>query len=818
MSSFQDEKITLDDVTVFFKAHTKDLGSFSFSLSKASLNFKLVADFTEYIVSKLPIPLKVVPDEHSFIFRGLIYGRNSVNTQLTSIIKTIREFYLPAKPETLDALSNQILQGIKKIGFQSTKSQKDKVKHMYLYAINDHCNDCGREWETFPLVLTVKENLLDFRIIFAVDCKPGQFNPKKETLHEEKKRDLNLKQDLTSPREISSNQSLEVSQASVRKNEGSLLLDQSRGLPQNLKKPLGKKKSGFNLEDQVSKKSLKLDTYLGLETSEFKPKLSNFLNTSTIKPRMLFEFLNFSKRFIGNWRFVYDSAKMQVILRYTMKPLYPFHYNLPIPQQVTSEAIIYYTSFAYGLYAIYKHQGSYDEKLLKSIKKTCKQRSKKPIIVFSLLTSNEHEIVIDHQEFKADYNETHKLLVIISKNECTKEILSYSKIKISNEQISFPTIKNLKNFKVFDLESPRTNFKTKKQFFKMINYLASQGYHMNLQETCNFTTIGGKLYYNYSKSLHYLFTYIDEKSLGKLKHHETLNEILESLSVLKLKSDELTISVNDIDYGGTGGKVLNGTEIEIIDLKKHFRSFIDESIPWYIMNEAIKKYVINRCFFEGYTRRYFGILESEPQPYLKVDLKPKPDNKPYIKSGIRPYPEPILEYYPARYPGLIVEKVSDNNKIFSDAGQDQFHRPLKKLSTTIMSVIDRFQNYNNAEIQISIIDVFIYDKNNLKISFDLIVEIELDEEYETLKMEKKIDITSLKEKYKNVPGFILRFLIGLAYKLCGKYVLNIKFIEEDMAKVIYYNESKNVLFKLPKNRYITDHVQINISEENLNRE
>lgn len=784
MSVFLEAKTTMNEVPTVLSAHKSSLRSFEYLLPKASLNPAVIKDFEVLLELELPFPLKVQNIDDSFLFNCLTFGTDSAEDQSKSIVKSIKNFYLPAKTEVLNTLSNQILEGIKKIGFQNTKSQKDKNKHMFLYAINDHCNDCGREWETFPLVLTVKENLLDFRIIFAVDCKPGQFIQKKEPSNEDKIKDSNRnpKPELLDQKDQNASKSIKSNKDLDQKIGNSSIRDQASSQQSKLKNSLESNELRlFNLQDQIGKRSLNFKNYLELDSDEFMLKSSRFLSEFELVKEhnsknnlgVLFEFLQYTKKFIGNWRFIYDNSKMQVILRHSMKPLYPFHFNLPIPQEVTSEAVIYYTAFAYGIYEIYIKKGNYGENFLKPLKKICKRRSKKPIIVFSLLNSKDDKLIIENQQFNGEWNKAEEILNIMKEDKNTSKIFLFSKIKKNDKEIILPRIKNVNRFKIFDLQNPCIRVKTKKKYFKMINYFSKTNYHIGLEEAKNFFTKSGKLYFNYTKSFLSLFTKIDHKDSRNQAQLETLQGFLENILVLKSKSDEMMISEKDIDYDKENGRVLNGTKIKIIDFKTFFEISAIQTETLNIRNEALKKYVMNRCFFEGFTRRYFGILDTH-------------DGQ------------------------VIVEKILNHKKVLIEEDAENLVKPLKKLSKGVMEVIDKFQSYNNSEIQISIRKIFIYDKTNLKMNFDLIVEIEYEAEFLTLMKNKQVNLSTLKLKYANVPKFILRFLMILAYKLTGKYALNIKFTKEEIARVIYLEHNQEILFRLPKNRFLTDFKKINL--------
>lgn len=106
---------------------------------------------------------------------GTIYSSTSPSAKLFSLIDKIKSNFLLTSFEFLNQLTSTVLMGISKMGFMNTKSSNTNGKSIYLFAINDNGNDCEASWATFPVLISVGKDIIDLRVIFAIDSKPGIF-------------------------------------------------------------------------------------------------------------------------------------------------------------------------------------------------------------------------------------------------------------------------------------------------------------------------------------------------------------------------------------------------------------------------------------------------------------------------------------------------------------------------------------------------------------------------------------------------------------------------------------------------------------------
>ena len=216
---------------------------------------------------------------------GLIWSSSDPDNLITNFYKSLKQNYGTIYINPHNQQASVIADGIKKMGFKNTKEMKDAKKVTYLYAINDNGNDCIKEWATFPVLVAITKNILDLRVVFAINSKPGIFSNEK------------------------------IAQ----------------------------------VQDFIFK----------------------------------------TNRLLTGFSFHYDKNRKHTYMKTTQWLLNPPEYNFKLPQKITSEAVHTYTSFGYGLYAIYSSSDALEAKKINQVNekllKKCLQRNSKPTTKFSLI-------------------------------------------------------------------------------------------------------------------------------------------------------------------------------------------------------------------------------------------------------------------------------------------------------------------------------------------------------------------------------------------------------------------------------------------------
>lgn len=121
--------------------------------------------------------LKFSLKDNKLKFEGLMYNEKDPEAYVTSLRDRIRDKFLVRKEKYHEEQCFVVAEGIKRMGFKNTKENKEKDKATYLYAINDNGNDCAKEWATFPVLVVLKNGVIDLKIIFAINSKPFGFTP-----------------------------------------------------------------------------------------------------------------------------------------------------------------------------------------------------------------------------------------------------------------------------------------------------------------------------------------------------------------------------------------------------------------------------------------------------------------------------------------------------------------------------------------------------------------------------------------------------------------------------------------------------------------
>lgn len=491
-SNFKDstfQTIEVENSEIQYKFLAKNLIRFIYKLDRSRVTIENLKTLESSLSQSVPFPIRVDFDnEHYVIFQGLVFGNIQLDLTLSNIVKTICSVCLPNTSEPLQVLGNQISEGIKSMGFTSLKSQITANKHLYLFAINDHCNNCSPEWSSIPFLFEVRKNTIIAKVVFSIKSKPAQF-------------------DRTPADHFS----------------------------------IFKPKTEKNLK--VSEKYSGLEDYLKDSHDEFKPISSKFSKEKkdsedlteypNIYIKMLNELINFSKGHIGNWKFIYDKNKSQVYMKCSMKPLYPLHLNKSIPKLLTSEAIIFFTGFGHGIYNIYslsqKNQqfntlDSY-KSFMKDLKKTCIKRAKKPILEFKIpdLRSNNKPKQPSENEIE--------ILSIIRTSKFLSKIFSAK--HINEDFLSHIKFIKTKDIKKLDLSSNKTLDKLR----KMISLFQEQGFEFKLEKISElFFLKSGKLYFNHEEPIENLIKKVKNASkesiLDKFDHfvHKNTNNLISCFS------------------------------------------------------------------------------------------------------------------------------------------------------------------------------------------------------------------------------------------------------------------------------------------------
>lgn len=757
------ETTKIEDILVSLRSYSKSLKFFSFKLIKLDFDPDLIEMFEAFYSTIHKFPIKVKPDSEFYTFEGFIFTAENQKASLSHIIRTITSSYLLKTSEKIEALSYQALEGIKKMGFGNTKTQKDKAKHLFLYAINDYSNDCKPEWGTFPFILTVKEKLLDFKVIFAVECKPGIFSDKAA------EEGGNL------------SKSTAVNTSLIAEN------DQRR----------------INISSNSSK--MGMNNYLNDEKDEFKPVVSKFqqlseqisgLNQEKAPNEylnMVFDMIKFSNKSLNNWKFVFDKVKKQVYMRLTMRPLYPYSNNKLIPQLLTSEAIIYYTSYAYALYEIYncsklnkslKNPKEY-RTFLKNLKKICKKRSKKPIIQFTLIDNSSE--TMKKVEFRGNYKKESKIKTKLESEKIFCDIFMTKRIEFKDQKISYPKILYTQGYKIFNFERKFLKYKSLKKFKSLIQILKNEKYYLDIEKISDsFLEKKGKLFCTYKYPLSGLVVKCKESHRLMQKTEEILSMILKFLQKVKFKGVKVFTPKSSIVFEN-GQNYLYGSPIEIVNIKdvlkqsevkssklnelasklehkKNKEKSKKETEETILLNLTVKKYTLNRYLFEGFTRRYISLLKPGKLIVQKFDC-----------SGIE-----------------------ERRSLFERKSKEKFQKNFDRFFML-------FKSYRNKSIYILPENVFVNEKSESFFKLDLSSELE----YRV--MGESLDESRI---FKNREGisfeiseFILQFLIELGKKIINQFELNLELGSKAIMDIVwsrdelidfeYKNGDNTLLFKLP---------------------
>ncbi|OMJ92082.1 hypothetical protein SteCoe_5289 [Stentor coeruleus] len=363
--------------------------------------------------------------------------------------------------------------------------------------------------------------------------------------------------------------------------------------------------------------------------------------------------LDFTKRVnktLNNFSFIYDHKKGFFLFKTSTYALFPPCSNYNLPQILTSEAVNLYTSYAYGLYCLYSEISSNSQiesqnyeisqiknppqHSVKSLLSACKQRAKKPLILFSLLSDNDFNT--DSQIFKLDSKLLHKEINIIKflkTDELLNNVFQAGKIFLNNNGIiTYPKFIFENNFCIKKLsillrENPRYYEKLINIGEKLLMGKLSFDFKKFID---NFLVFKGKIYYSFESPLHDLFdnlknVEINEKSIDLFKYFLQLLEgnlknnmwNVEDLYLTGIKNDEVQGGVIK-DYYGIKIK----KESIVLPTKNKHESkseLLDDRIFKLQKNLTAVRYRMNQSYFNEYVCSYLGLIDDTTIAMIDTD-------------------------------------------------------------------------------------------------------------------------------------------------------------------------------------------------------
>lgn len=387
-----------------------------------------------------------------------------------------------------------------------------------------------------------------------------------------------------------------------------------------------------------------------------------------IKGEQLRKSLEFIKRVnntLNNFSFVYDRTKGFFLFKTSTHVLFPPCSNYHLPQILTSEATNLYTSYAYGLYCLYSEMTSNSQSestnnkiiQIQNLKQhsaislfiTCKQRAKKPLIPFSLLTDN--YINVDSQSIKLTSNllvKEKKIIEFLKTDELLSNVFQTEKIFLNDSGvITYPKLilennYNVRNLSMMLQENP-------KYYEKLIN-IAEKLLIGNLcfdfkKLIDNFLAVKGKIYYSFKSPLHFFFdnfrnVEINEKSIDMFKYFVQLLEgnlkqnmwNIEDLFLTGIESDGEQDLINKKYYG-----IKIKKETIALPSKNNHESYSE--IP---MNRMLKlyknltavRYRMNQSYYNEYVCRYLGLIDEYTIAVIDTDQLTIEESVEIRKSSI----------------------------------------------------------------------------------------------------------------------------------------------------------------------------------------
>ena len=495
----------------------------------------------------------------------LFFGNQTSDLIYRDALDAFEKSLLISGSEKLNQLKFHILEGIKLMGFKNTKTNDEKIKVSYLYAINDNCNNLDKNVSTFPILLIITEKVIETKIIFAIDCKPG----------------------------------LLVDSAALKSNNINKIFKLfERKLKKTSEQPLVISK--FSEYYELSCSSLEIDEFYYL--------------------KLALRLINKTNKLMENWKFVYDISKNQFFMKLSTLPLFPYHLNKKLPQMLTSEGIICYTSVVYGLSEIYKLKcvkGLMHDNRFKRLVKEIKQKLKKPVVMFTL---NEDESQIKKTK-QVILNRTEKDREIFEKikgfKSCIK-LFILKEFKKINENFVIDAI-NCASSVSLDFEGKDFNIKFVNQILHFIKDCYSKNLAVKTEDIKKeFFISDQKLYFKYQKSFSDFFYFEDKITLdGKvtLKELELIkhDSLIFLCNLYNIYFKDKNIDLKDviiIDYNDNSNEYY-GMQVrkEIIKLSEIDQ--VDNIKKSHLEKEITKSRILMnyRNDAEAFINRHFGYID-----------------------------------------------------------------------------------------------------------------------------------------------------------------------------------------------------------------
>ncbi|OMJ66262.1 hypothetical protein SteCoe_36953 [Stentor coeruleus] len=358
------------------------------------------------------------------------------------------------------------------------------------------------------------------------------------------------------------------------------------------------------------------------------------------------EFLKKVNNTLCNSMFYYNSRNKFIIFKSSTHAMFPPYLNYNLPQILTSEAVSLYTSYAHGLYCIYKEminsekakntllQGNYVSYSINELLSICNKRNLKPFILFTLYDDNDASLVSNSLSVNPEQLEKERSIIgVLKKDELLKNVFQIERVYNNNQGvIIYPKIifGNVFNTNVKQSMTAKY-FKVMKKIGKKL-LKGKLGFNIELFFKM-FWIVKENIYYNFLIPLNDFFQYFDKNNLHEklitfYKHYAQVleEEILKSLCWNI--EDLFLIGFNDPQKYAENCFGLK-VKKELI-LLPHILKNRDSKIP--ISKKDIKickdltaaRYRMNQIYYNEYVCRYLGLANDitiimEDTGYLTIE-------------------------------------------------------------------------------------------------------------------------------------------------------------------------------------------------------
>ncbi|OMJ67589.1 hypothetical protein SteCoe_35202 [Stentor coeruleus] len=355
--------------------------------------------------------------------------------------------------------------------------------------------------------------------------------------------------------------------------------------------------------------------------------------------RKSLEFIRRVNNTLNNFSFVYDRIKGFFLFKTSTHALFPPCSNYHLPQILISEAVNLYTSYAHGLYTLYSEMPSnsqfessnyeiqnLQQQLLKSLFITCKNRSKKPLILFSLLSTNDININSQNIQLNPQLLGKEKYIIeFLKTDELLNNVFQTGKIFIgANGMINYPKYIIEKNCNIKKLsklllrENPKYYEKLKNIAEKLLIGNLCFDYERFIE---NFLAMKGKVYYSFKTPLNGFFDVFEKAEINKksvdffrcflkMIEGEMKNNMwnIEDLYLAGIKSDGEKGLINTNYYG-----IKIKKETITLPSKSEYENHSEASknrILNLLKNLTAVRYRMNQSYYNEYVCAYLGLIDE----------------------------------------------------------------------------------------------------------------------------------------------------------------------------------------------------------------